>query len=61
MSAITINVPDSLFGKLKAVADKNQSTPEQFALLAIAENLSSVLTIKYLVERAKRANLERFE
>ncbi len=61
MSAITINVPDSLFGKLKEVADKNQSTPEQFALLAIAENLSSVLTIKYLEERASRANLERFE
>jgi hypothetical protein len=34
------------------------STPEQFALLAIAEKLSSVITVEYLESRAK---LERFE
>jgi predicted transcriptional regulator len=61
MSTITINLPDSLFGKLKEVTDKDQSTPEQFALLAIAEKLSSVITVEYLEERAKRAKLERFE
>ena len=61
MSAITIEVPESLFGKLKEVAAKDQSTPEQFALLALAEKLSSVVTVEYLEERAKRAKLERFE
>jgi hypothetical protein len=61
MSAITINVPESLFGKLKEVTAKDQSTPEQFALLALAEKLSSVMTIDYLEERAKRAKLERFD
>ena len=61
MSAITIEVPESLFGKLKEVAAKDQSTPEQFALLALAEKLSSVITVEYLEERAKRAKLERFE
>ena len=61
MSALTINVPESLFGKLKEVSAKDQSTPEQFALLAIAEKLSSVITVDYLEERAKRAKLERFE
>ena len=61
MSAITINIPESLFGKLKEVTAKDHSTPEQFALLAIAEKLSSVITVDYLEERAKRAKLERFE
>jgi hypothetical protein len=61
MSAITIDVPESLFGKLKEVTEKDRSTPEQFALLALAEKLSSVITVEYLEERAKRAKLERFE
>ncbi len=61
MSAITIDIPESLFGRLKEVAAKDKSTPEQFALLALAEKLSSVVTIEYLEERAKRAKLERFE
>ncbi len=60
MSAITIEVPESLFGKLKEVTAKDKSTPEQFALLALAEKLSSVITVEYLEERAKRAKLERF-
>jgi hypothetical protein len=61
MSAITIDVPESLFGKLQEVTAKDKSTPEQFALLALAEKLSSIITVDYLEERAKRAKLERFE
>jgi hypothetical protein len=61
MSAITIDVPESLFGRLKEVAAIDKSTPEQFALLALAEKLSSVITVEYLEERAKRAKLDRFE
>jgi hypothetical protein len=45
MSAITIEVPESLFGKLKEVTARDHSTPEQFALLALAEKLSSVMTV----------------
>lgn len=40
---------------------KIKSTPEQFALLALAEKLSSIITVDYLEERAKRAKLERVE
>ena len=61
MSAITIDVPESLFDKLKEVTAKDSSTPEHFALLALAEKLSSVITVEYLEERAKRAKIERFE
>ena len=61
MSVITINVPESLFAKLQEVTAKDQSTPEHFVLLALAEKLSSEITVDYLEERAKRAKLERFE
>jgi predicted transcriptional regulator len=61
MSTITINVPESLFDKLKEAAEKDQSTPEHFAVLAIAEKLSSLMTVEYLQERASRAKLDRFE
>lgn len=61
MSAITINIPDSLYDKLKEAAAKDKSTPEYFAVLAIAEKLSSFMTVEYLEERARRAKLERFE
>jgi predicted transcriptional regulator len=61
MSAITINIPESLYDKLKEVAEKDQSTPEQLAVLAIAEKPSSLMTVEYLEERARQAKLERFE
>ncbi len=61
MSVITINVPPSLFDKLMEVTAKDRSTPEHFALLALAEKLSSVITLEYPEERAKRAKIERFE
>ncbi|MCI0490342.1 MAG: toxin-antitoxin system HicB family antitoxin [Blastocatellia bacterium] len=57
----SINIPESLFEKLKEAAEKDRSTPEQFAVLAIAEKLSSLLTVEYLEERARRADPERFE
>jgi hypothetical protein len=58
---MTINIPESLYEKLKDVVEKDKSTPEHFAVLAIAEKLSSVMTVAYLEERAKRAKVERFE
>ena len=61
MSAITINIPESLHDKLKEVAEKDKSTPEQLAVLAIAEKLSSLMTLEYLEERARRAKVDRFE
>ncbi len=61
MSAITIDIPDSLYEKLREAAEKDHSTPELFAVLAIAEKLSSLMTAEYLEERAKRVKPERFE
>ncbi|HNB73597.1 MAG TPA: toxin-antitoxin system HicB family antitoxin [Acidobacteriota bacterium] len=59
MSTITVNLPDSLYDRLKEVAEKDRSTPEQLVLVAITEKLSVLLTVEYLETRAKRANPER--
>lgn len=59
MSTITVNLPDLLYDRLKEVAEKDRSTPEQLVLVAIAEKLSVLLTVEYLETRAKRANPER--
>ena len=61
MKAITIDVPESLFCKLQEVTTKDEVTLEQFALLAIAEKLSSLITVEYLEERARRAKIERLD
>ena len=53
MSAMTIQMPESLHQKLIEFALKDDSTPEQLAVLAIAEKLSSLLTVDYLEARAK--------
>ena len=60
MSTITINMPESLLAKLNEQAMKDQTTPEQVAIIAIAEKLSSLMTVDYLEERASRAKPERF-
>lgn len=61
MSTITINIPESLHNKLKEIAELDNSTPEQLALLAIAEKLSCILTVEYLEARARRAHRDRFD
>jgi len=61
MSAITINIPESLHEKLKEIAEQDNSTPEQLAVLAIAEKLSCILTVEYLDSRARRAKRDRFD
>jgi predicted transcriptional regulator len=55
MSVITINVPDTLYGKVKELADRDDTSIEQFTVVALAEKMSSLVTAEYLEERARRA------
>lgn len=61
MSAITINIPDSLYNKLQELTRRDRVSVEDFAVSALAEKLSSFLTFDYLEERAKRARIDRFD
>ncbi len=60
MSVLTVNLPQSLHDKLREAARQDHSTPELLATLAIAEKVSSLLTVEYLEKRASRAKVERF-
>ncbi len=53
MSVISVDLPDSISQKLSELT-KNKVEIEQFIVVAVAEKL------KYLQDRAKRANLEAF-
>jgi len=61
MSSITIQLPDSLYAQVKQFTAQEHSTVEHFALLAIAEKLSSLATVDYIEQRAKQANLNRLD
>jgi predicted DNA-binding ribbon-helix-helix protein len=61
MSTITINIPESLYDKLREIAERDNSTLEQLAVLAIAEKVSCLLTVEYLNGRARRAKPDRFD
>lgn len=55
MSAITITIPEIICNKIKELVARDHSSIEQFAVLAAAEKMSSIVTSDYLEERAHRA------
>lgn len=60
MSAITIDIPDSLFRKLDERVREEHLTFQEFAVSALAEKLSNILTADYLEQRASRGDIEHF-
>lgn len=60
MSILSLRLPDSLHKAIKQLAEKDHISINQFITLAVAEKLSSINTVDYLKERAKRANQQAF-
>lgn len=60
MSAVTIQLPDGVVRQLRECAEKQSVTVEQLLSAAAAENLSALLTLEHLRERARRAKREDF-
>lgn len=61
MSTIeAIKIPESLLKKVRALAEKEGITVEQFISSAIAEKASAWITVDYLRERAARGSHEKF-
>ena len=63
MSALTIRIPESLHQNLKALAEREGVSANQFIASAAAEKMASVLTLNYLkseVAHAKRGDFEVF-
>jgi predicted transcriptional regulator len=61
MSTLSVRLPESLHKRLKEMADKEGVSMNQFITLAVSEKVSSLLTVDYLKERAKRGDRITFE
>ena len=61
MSTISLRLPDSLHQKVRALAEKESTSINQFVSSALAEKISALLTEEYLEERAKRASKANFK
>ena len=60
MSAISIRLPDSLHEAAKILAKEEHISVNHFITLAISEKLSALGVEKFLEERARRGNREKF-
>ncbi len=61
MSALTIRIPESLHQNLKALAEREGVSANQFIASAGAEKMASVLTLNYLKSEAAQAKRGDFE
>ena len=61
MSALTIRIPESLHQNLKALAEHEGVSADQFIASAVAEKMASVLTLNYLKSEAAQAKRGDFE
>jgi predicted transcriptional regulator len=61
MSAVTVELPNSLHKKLEELAQKEGFSLEQFLASAAAEKLSLMLQTEFLEREAKLGTREEFE
>ena len=60
MSTMSLRLPESIHQRLKAWAQKDDTSINQFITTAVAEKLAALSTLDYLEARAQRANKENF-
>lgn len=61
MSAISVDLPDSLLQAVRELAQQDNISVDMFLALAAAEKLAVLRAYDYLEERAKRGSREKFE
>ena len=61
MSTLSVRLPESLHKRLKEMADKEGVSMNQLITLAVSEKVSTLLTVDYLKERAKKGDRNTFE
>ena len=55
MSQISLRLPDSLHKAVKELAERDNSSANQFITHAVAEKVSALRTMEWMEERARRA------
>ena len=61
MSTLSLRLPKSLHRHAKEVAERDGISMNQFISTAVAEKLSALETESYLVGRAERGSVERYQ
>ena len=61
MSTLSLRLPKSLHRHAKEVAERDGISMNQFISTAVAEKLSALETESYLVARAERGSVERYQ
>lgn len=59
MSALQLDIPESLIKRVKMLADRDGVSLDDFIALALTEKVATLDTANYLSERAKRGSRER--
>lgn len=59
MSALQLDIPESLIERVKLLADKDGVSIDDFIALALTEKVATLETADYLAERARRGSRER--
>lgn len=60
MSIATVAIPDSLYERVKKMAEAQKVSVDQFVASAVAEKMAVVEKDGYLEQRGKRADDNRF-
>lgn len=61
MSTLSVRLPESLHRRLKKMADKEGISMNQFITLAVSEKVSTLMTVDYLKERARKGDSKTFD
>jgi hypothetical protein len=61
MSTLSLRLPSTLHARLREVAAREGISINQLVTLAAAEKVAAILTVDYLEQRARRANLREFD
>ena len=61
MSTISVRLPESLHQTVRALAEREHVSINQFIALALAEKIAVLTTEEYLTSRAQRGSRAKFE
>jgi len=59
MNVLSLRLPKSLYNQMRELAEAEGISMNQFATLAIAEKIATLMTVDYLEARAERGNREK--
>jgi 23S rRNA G2445 N2-methylase RlmL len=61
MSNLSVQIPDSLYKQIEALAAKENLSVEQLVAIALSAQVSAWMTKDYIEEKAKRGSWDKFQ